>query len=131
MVTNLVALWRLNKSLCVYRVPHGSHARQEFTVMMFKKEMHSDVPASPQYETKHFSCRPISFRKRASVPLNYFQCRRLTMAYLTYYKKAFRNKLHHAIGKMSIKFCTFCIFFLLRNCGTFPSVEVRKHKWHH
>lgn len=38
MVTNLVALSQLNKSLSVYRVPHSTHARQEFTMMCLRRK---------------------------------------------------------------------------------------------
>lgn len=38
MVTNLVALSQLNNSLSVYRVPHSTHARQEFTVMCLRRK---------------------------------------------------------------------------------------------
>lgn len=38
VVTNLVALSQLNKSLSVYRVPHCTHARQEFTVMCLRRK---------------------------------------------------------------------------------------------
>lgn len=38
MVTNLVALSQLNKSLSVYRVPHSTHAWQEFTMMCLRRK---------------------------------------------------------------------------------------------
>lgn len=96
----LVALWQLNKSSSVYRIPHSTHARQGFTVICLRRKYIQMCmrhrPISGLFRDKEVLMSSYFTQKRSIRPLTLISnwSRWLTMAYLTPCKKAFmKHKL--------------------------------------